>query len=112
MSAQICTSPAPPFRPQRQPAQAALAPSSANIGAPGQSSENANKPQHAERPNGWLRNLWAAYCKRRAEFQLRNLAADMDPHILQDVGAPHWLINETTMQRDLARLRHTDYMRW
>ncbi|MBB1594846.1 isoleucyl-tRNA synthetase [Achromobacter sp. UMC46] len=56
--------------------------------------------------------LWAAYRKRRAESQLRNLARDMDPHILQDVGAPNWLVNETTMQRDLARLKHTDYMRW
>lgn len=112
MSAQTCTSPVPPFRPARQPALAAAAPSSVHIGAQGASPQNANQQNDAGRSGGWLGKLWAAYCKRRAESRLRNLAADMDPHILQDVGAPSWLVNETTLQRDLARLKHTDYMRW
>lgn len=112
MSAQTCTSPASPFRPARQPALAAAAPSSVPIGAQGERPQNTSQQDAAGRSGGWLGKLWAAYCKRRAESRLRNLAADMDPHILQDVGAPNWLVNETTLQRDLERLKHTDYMRW
>ena len=112
MSAQTCTSPASPFRPERRPAQVASPPSPANIGAGHQGSQHTTNKQDAEGSRGWLAKVWDAYCKRRAESRLRNLAADMDPHILQDVGAPNWLVKETTMQRDLARLKHTDYMRW
>ncbi|UIP22463.1 isoleucyl-tRNA synthetase [Achromobacter deleyi] len=61
---------------------------------------------------GFLARIWLAYCARRNEARLRNLATDMDPHMLEDVGAPDWLINETTLQRDLTRLRNADYMRW
>lgn len=61
---------------------------------------------------GFLARIWLAYRRRRNEARLRNLATDMDPHMLEDVGAPNWLINETTLQRDLARLRNADYMRW
>lgn len=107
MSAQTCTSPSPSFRPQRQPPQPA--PSQAS---PARKAQTETAAVHAASPRGWLGKLWAAYCKRRETSRLRNLAVDMDPHILQDVGAPNWLVNETTMQRDLARLKHTDYMRW
>ncbi|WP_315138233.1 hypothetical protein [Achromobacter marplatensis] len=107
MSVQTCTSPSPSFRPLRQPAQPAPSPTSAVKSAPTE-----NGAVDGASPRGWLGKLWAAYCRRREASRLRNLAVDMDPHILQDVGAPSWLVNETTLQRDLARLKHTDYMRW
>lgn len=63
-------------------------------------------------PPGLFRKLCAAVRLWRSEARIRNMAADMDPHILQDVGAPEWLVNETTLQRDLNRMRNADYMRW
>jgi hypothetical protein len=36
----------------------------------------------------------------------------MDPHIMQDIGVPDWLVNETTLHRELSRMRDADYMRW
>ncbi|MGB3434689.1 hypothetical protein [Achromobacter sp.] len=56
--------------------------------------------------------LAAAFRKRRNEARLRHLAADLDEHMLQDLGAPSWLMNEAAVKRDLARLRDVDYLRW
>jgi hypothetical protein len=36
----------------------------------------------------------------------------MDPRIMRDVGVPEWLVHETTVHRELARLRNVDYLRW
>ncbi|APX78821.1 isoleucyl-tRNA synthetase [Achromobacter insolitus] len=54
----------------------------------------------------------AAFRKRRNEARLRQLAADLDEHMLKDLGAPRWLMNEAAVKRDLARLRDADYLRW
>ncbi|KRB09914.1 isoleucyl-tRNA synthetase [Achromobacter sp. Root170] len=43
---------------------------------------------------------------------MRNLAQDMDTHLLNDVGAPQWLVNEVALSRDLARLRNNHHLRW
>ncbi|MBO1017016.1 isoleucyl-tRNA synthetase [Achromobacter sp. SD115] len=56
--------------------------------------------------------LAAAFRKRRNEARLRHLAADLDEHLLQDLGAPSWLMNEAAVKRDLGRLRDVDYLRW
>ncbi|WP_419340776.1 hypothetical protein ACM1PE_20195 [Achromobacter sp. PD1] len=61
---------------------------------------------------GFIAMLAAAYRKRRNEARLRQLAADLDEHMLQDLGAPGWLMNEVAVKRDLARLRDMDYLRW
>lgn len=120
MSAQSCTSQSPPFG--RFYAEPPLSPRSAErtaLQAESPFQEGAELasdaagyelPQTPDR--GFLVRIWLAYRRRRNEARLRNLATDMDPHLLQDVGAPEWLINETTVQRDLARLRNADYMRW
>lgn len=108
MSAQICTSPASPFgRLDTQPyspspdvQDTALTPQPAAL-------ELAQAPDQS-----LLARIWLAFCKRRNEVQLRNLAKEMDPHMLADVGAPSWLVNECSLQRDLARLRNADYLRW
>ncbi|WP_223264899.1 MULTISPECIES: isoleucyl-tRNA synthetase [Achromobacter] len=56
--------------------------------------------------------LWAAFRLWRVQSRMRNVAADMDPRIMQDVGVPEWLVHETTVHRELARLRNVDYLRW
>ncbi len=67
----------------------------------------------AQAPNeGLLARLWRAYCRHRNVARMRNAAADMEPHLLKDVGAPQWLVNEITVRRDLERLRNVDYIRW
>ncbi len=60
----------------------------------------------------FLTRIWHAYCARRNTARMRNLAKDMEPHLLSDVGAPPWLINEASVRRELSRLRHIDYIRW
>lgn len=107
MSVHVCASSSPAFGPARQSVHAAPPAAAVMSAEQTESMENNAKPA-----GGWLGKLWAAYRKKRADAQLRNLAADMDLHILQDVGAPSWLVNETTLARDLARLKYTDYMRW
>lgn len=59
-----------------------------------------------------LARIWNAYRARRNAARMRNIAQDMEPHMLDDVGAPQWLINEASVRRDLSRLRHVDYIRW
>lgn len=107
MSVHACASPSAPFGTPRQSVPAA-SPQPASMGGTQMEATQNEAPS----TGNWFARLWAAYRKRRADSRLRNLAADMDPHILQDVGAPNWLVNETTRERDLARLKHTDYMRW
>ena len=75
----------------------------------------ASAPQHvmaAPRQAGLLSLLWAAYCQWRLQSRLRTLAADMDPHIMKDMGVPEWLVRESTVQRQLERMRNADYLRW
>ncbi|MFD4841260.1 hypothetical protein ACFWP0_27410 [Achromobacter sp. NPDC058515] len=108
MSAQSCTSPSSPFgRLYAEPQRAARSADKPALVVQPAVLETAQAPDQ-----GLLARLWRAYCKRRSEARLRNLATDMDPHLLEDVGAPSWLINETTLRRDLTRLRNADYMRW
>lgn len=59
-----------------------------------------------------LARLWQAYCRHRNAKRMRNLAAEMEPHMLDDVGAPQWLVNEISVRRDLERMRNIDYIRW
>ncbi|MBB1628343.1 isoleucyl-tRNA synthetase [Achromobacter sp. UMC71] len=59
-----------------------------------------------------LSRLWHAYRQRRAEAVLRNLADEMDAHMLEDVGAPQWLVNETTREQALKRITSIDNLRW
>ncbi|WAI85648.1 MULTISPECIES: isoleucyl-tRNA synthetase [Achromobacter] len=66
----------------------------------------------AQSPVGLVSLLWAAFCQWRLQSRLRNLAADMDPHIMKDMGVPEWLVHESTLQRDLERMRNADYLRW
>ena len=60
----------------------------------------------------FITRLWDAYRTRRNEARMRNIAHDMEPHMLSDVGAPQWLVNEVTVRRELTRLRNVDYIRW
>ena len=59
-----------------------------------------------------IARLWNAYRTRRNVARMRNIAEDMDPHILSDVGAPQWLVNEVTVRQELTRLRDIDFIRW
>lgn len=108
MSAQACTSRSSAFG--RLYAEAPRAAPGAHSGTPASGLAVAETIQPLR--GGWFGRIWRAYRERRRESQLRNLAADMDVHMLQDVGAPAWLVNESTVQRELARLRNADYMRW
>lgn len=59
-----------------------------------------------------LSRLWQAYRQHRNAARIRNLAVDIEPRLLEDVGAPPWLINESIVRRQLERLRNADYIRW
>lgn len=101
MSAQLCT-----------PSSSALA-SIARDRQQSPAQPVAAQPSELAAPRaGFIAMLAAAYRKRRNEARLRQLAADLDEHMLQDLGAPGWLMNEVAVKRDLARLRDVDYLRW
>jgi len=102
MSAQLCT----PSSPALVAASWEREPSSAAIPVTAPSAEP------AARHLGLFALLAAAFRKRRNEARLRHLAADLDEHMLQDLGAPSWLMNEAAVKRDLARFRDVDYLRW
>ncbi|WP_445657210.1 hypothetical protein [Achromobacter sp. NCFB-sbj8-Ac1-l] len=56
--------------------------------------------------------LWRAYRQKRAEAVLRNLAHELDAHMLKDVGAPQWLVNQTTLEQSLKRITRIETLRW
>ncbi len=56
--------------------------------------------------------LWRAYRQRRTEAVMRNLADEMDAHMLKDVGAPEWLVNEATHEQSMKRITCIDNLRW
>ncbi|SSW73809.1 hypothetical protein AVE30378_06156 [Achromobacter veterisilvae] len=72
----------------------------------------ADLEQAASSGGGFLGRIWAAYRKHRNEARLRSLAKELDEHMLRDVGAPNWLVNEAAVERDLTRLRDVNYLRW
>ncbi|OAS95707.1 isoleucyl-tRNA synthetase [Achromobacter xylosoxidans] len=59
-----------------------------------------------------MARLWHAYRARRADRILRNLADEMDVHMLKDVGAPEWLVNQATVEQSLKRITRIDSLRW
>ena len=69
--------------------------------------ETSQAPDH-----GLLARLWNAYRAHRNVARMRNIAQDMEPHMLSDVGAPEWLVNEAAVRRELTRLRNVDSIRW
>ncbi|CAB3868690.1 MULTISPECIES: hypothetical protein [Achromobacter] len=101
MSAQLCT-----------PSSSALAAISRDRQQSAAQPVTAPSAELAAPRVGFIARLAAAYRKRRNEARLRHLAADLDEHMLQDLGAPRWLMNEAAVKRDLARLRDADYLRW
>lgn len=70
------------------------------------------RPAHFPAGAGLFSLLWAAFRQWRLQSRLRNLAAEMDPRIMRDMGVPDWLISESTAERQLSRLRDVDYLRW
>ncbi len=100
MSTQSCTPTSSLYCPPYPTDRTAPAPAHAVL-------ETAQAPDQSR-----LSRIWGAYRKWRSEARMRNLAAQMDAHQLQDVGAPQWLVNEATVKRDLERLRNADYLRW
>jgi len=107
MSAQTCSSPSVPFVPLPKMRQEAALPADRNSRAAERAPE-----QPASSRTGFFEWVWSAYRKRRDEARLRNLATELDEHMLQDVGAPEWLINEATADRERLRRRDVDYLRW
>ncbi|OLU06954.1 hypothetical protein BVK87_17750 [Achromobacter denitrificans] len=57
----------------------------------------------------WARSVWRQH---RNKARLRSLGAELDEHMLKDVGAPNWLVNEVLVRRELTRLRDVNYLRW
>jgi len=106
MSAQPCIASSSLFEPAAKPSQQVLAPSAAPVLAA------VDAPHKTRAMGGLLGKLIAAVRQWRIKARMRNQAADMDPHIMQDIGVPDWLVNETTLHRELSRMRDADYMRW
>ena len=116
MSAHTCLPTSPPFGAAHQAPGAARSPLPSVAKAP-----SAIRPEPAaalsaeaqpSRAGGFLGRLWRAYRQRRADAVLRNLAHEMDAHMLKDVGAPAWLVNESTHEQSLKRITHIDNLRW
>lgn len=63
-------------------------------------------------PAGLVSRLWHAYREWRSERTLRNLAENMDPHLLRDVGAPEWLVNQSSVEESLKQITRIDPLRW
>lgn len=108
MSAQPCIASSSLFEPAAKPSQQVPAPSAALASV----AVTADAPHKTRAMGGLLGKLIAAVRQWRLKTRMRNQAADMDPHIMQDIGVPDWLVNETTLHRELSRLRDADYMRW
>lgn len=101
MSAQLCTSSSPALvAAPRERQQSMVMPGAAPV------------VEAAAPRRGIIAVLVAALRQRRNKARMRRLAADLDEHMLQDLGAPCWLMNEAAVKRDLARFRDTDYIRW
>ncbi|CAB3926039.1 hypothetical protein LMG26858_05815 [Achromobacter anxifer] len=101
MSAQLCTSSSP-----------------ALVAVPRERQQSMPKPdaapavEFAVPRRSLIAMLFEALRQRRNKARMRKLAADLDEHMLQDLGAPSWLMNEAAVKRDLARFRDADYIRW
>lgn len=115
MSAQTCLSISQPFGVAQQAPGATRSPQpSAALPDVASPPPVAALPVDAQPPRtgGFLARLWRAYRQRRAAAVLRNLAHEMDAHMLKDVGAPEWLVNQTTHEQSLKRITHIDNLRW
>lgn len=101
MSAQTCSSSSVPFVP---PAVASVDAAPAAV----------RSPLAVAKPSvpglwAWARSVWRQH---RNKARLRSLGAELDEHMLKDVGAPNWLVNEVSVRRELTRLRDVNYLRW
>lgn len=82
----------------------------APMGVAPQLSVTADRPT---RPSGgFIGRLWRAYRTWRADRILRNLADEMDAHMLKDVGAPEWVVSRATLEQSLKRITRIDTLRW
>lgn len=113
MSAPACSSPSVLLLPGiDQPSNYACSPSSSAlltaVNPSGLVVELA--PQSSSVP--FIVNLWRNFWDRRARTRSLGLVASLDRHILRDVGAPPWLVNQTTVQNELQRMRDREYLRW
>lgn len=61
---------------------------------------------------GVVVRLRQAYRRWRADRILRNLADEMDAHMLKDVGAPDWLVSQALVEQSLKRINRIDSLRW
>lgn len=113
MSAQTCIQPAGPFgiEPKRVPTPESSLPVRPDsvMSAP---AITVPPTAGAARPAGLVSRLWRAYREWRSERRLRNLAENMDPHLLRDVGAPEWLVNQSSVEESLKRITRIDPLRW
>ncbi|WP_231570330.1 hypothetical protein [Achromobacter sp. RTa] len=109
MSAQTCSSSSVSLVSLPMGRKLSPAPAESAIGSAGRQIQ---RKTEAPSGNGFLAKLWSAYRKYRNVARLRSLAGELDEHMLQDVGAPNWLINEVSVNRELTRLRDANYLRW
>lgn len=122
MSAQTCIQTSPAFgaacpAPARTPApemapSVAPAISASQPGARDPATAVSDVNRAATPSGGFIVRLWRAYRQRRADRILRNLADEMDVHMLKDVGAPEWLVNQATVEQSLKRVTRIDTLRW
>lgn len=116
MSAQTCIQTAPPIgnaSPARAhaPDASSAASQATHTVAPVPQASAAADPRI--RPSGgFIGGLWRAYCTWRADRILRNLADEMDVHMLKDVGAPEWVVSQATVEQSLKRISRIDTLRW
>lgn len=55
-----------------------------------------------------LKRLWADHQRSREELRKFQSIAHLNPHMLKDIGAPHWLVAEADLRRDTQRLQWID----
>jgi len=54
---------------------------------------------------------WQALLTRRAGRQAAVALSDLDDHLLRDVGAPGWLLQETQVLREIEQNRLAHWLR-
>ncbi len=59
----------------------------------------------------FVQSLWCAHRERAHLARAQSAFAEIDTHTLRDIGAPNWLIAESTSRDDARGLRLIDLYR-
>lgn len=105
-----CPAPPRPHAPVASPPTPVAVPVAGPL-ATGLPASHVGEPMPS-RPAGVITRLWRVYRSWRADRILRNLADELDAHMLKDMGAPEWVVNQARVEQSLKRIARIDTLRW